>query len=599
MQDARAVIYARYSSDKQRETSIDDQVRNCTRHAERDGFVVRCIYSDKAISGAVSARSEYQRMLGDAAAGSFDVVLVDDLSRLSRDDYEMKGVLRRLAWQGVRVVGVADGYDSARKGHKIHAGFKGLMNEFFLDDLRERTHRGMTGQALKGYNCGGRTFGYRNVPIYDPARKDPYGRPEITAVRYEIDEVQAAIVREIFAWYAEGRSCRWIANALNGQRIASPRGRAWSVGSVKVILDNEMYQGRRIWNRSATMKNPETGRRTYRARSREEWVVSETPELRIVASETIEDVRSRRERRTKRGPFRVSAAQRYLFSGLMTCAECSGSIVVTASGRYGCASYKTRGPSVCTNHVTVPREIVEQRILASVKAQLRAPGHFENFKRAAQRCLEARNADNRGDDLRRQLKAAERTRDNVLSAIKQGIVTPTTKAALEDAESEVSDLTKRIGDAERWNGSAILPRAIERYREAVDHLAERLQSHVEAARELLKSLLGESIRIRRNGDYLEAIIPNHVPTILSKALTCGVDSSRYGVPEFPESNGRNHAASLELMGLGSGECFAPTVVSLRPSQSDSSSRHRSRKSPSSKRARVQRVLVAPNGDPTP
>src|SRR5688572_7356171 len=111
------------------------------------------------------------------------------------------------------------------------------MNEIFLDDLRERTHRGMTGQALKGYNCGGRTYGYRNVPIEDPVRKDPYGRPEIVAVRYEIDEAQAEVVREMFRWYGEGRSCRWIAFELNRRRIQSPRGRAWSTGSVKVMLD--------------------------------------------------------------------------------------------------------------------------------------------------------------------------------------------------------------------------------------------------------------------------------------------------------------------------------------------------------------------------
>ena len=172
MQKNRAAIYARYSEDKQRESSIDDQVRNCTRWMDHNGMRIVQVYSDKAISGSVRARPGYLQMLEDSATSSFDVLIIDDLSRLSRDDYEMKGVLRKLAWQGIRVIGVTDGYDSSTKGHKIHAGFKGLMNEMFLDDLRERTHRGMSGQAIKGYNCGGRTYGYRNTPIEDPVRKD-------------------------------------------------------------------------------------------------------------------------------------------------------------------------------------------------------------------------------------------------------------------------------------------------------------------------------------------------------------------------------------------------------------------------------------------
>ena len=205
-------------------------------------------------------------MLKDAEAGILDMLMVDDLSRLSRDDYEMKGVLRKFAWQGLRVIGVSDGYDSARKGHKIHAGFKGLMNEMFLDDLRDKTHRGMTGQALKGYNCGGRTYGYRNVPIEDESRRDAYGRPMVVAVRYEIDEAQSAIVRQIHE-----SVCRWACLQLD-RRSTEPQRRSILARRhlgylrVKVILENEMYEGRLIWNRREWAKHPDTGKRTYRER---------------------------------------------------------------------------------------------------------------------------------------------------------------------------------------------------------------------------------------------------------------------------------------------------------------------------------------------
>ena len=83
-----------------------------------------------------------------------------------------------------------------------------MMNEIYLDDLAEKTHRGRTGQALKGFNCGGRAYGYRHIPITDPSKPDQYGRPAVVAVKRGIDPAQAKTVRQIFEWYTEGHSPR-------------------------------------------------------------------------------------------------------------------------------------------------------------------------------------------------------------------------------------------------------------------------------------------------------------------------------------------------------------------------------------------------------
>lgn len=559
MLKTRAAIYARYSGDRQRETSIDDQVRNCTRYADREGLRVVRVFHDKAISGSTRARPGYLEMRQSASSDAFDVLLVDDLSRLSRDDLEMKGLLRAFAWDGLRVVGISDGYDSNRKGHKIHAGFKGLMNEMFLDDLRERTHRGMTGQAMKGYNCGGRTYGYRNVPIEDETRTDAYGRPCVVAVRYEIDEAQAATVRDIYAWYAAGRSYRWIASELNRRRVRASRGGTWATSAVKVVLENEMYEGRVIWNRKAWTKHPDTGRRVYRQRPREEWIVHENPELRVVSEDIVAAVRSRQHKRRDRskGAFSPSSAQRYLFSGLLSCAECGGSFVIVANSRYGCATYKTRGQDVCDNGVSVSRHLLEERLLRSIKARLLAPGSFETFKRAAVEAIESRNATSRLAELRGRLKDAERVRTNLLNAIKQGVVTPTTADAMRDAEAEVSELKEEMAGLDSGQVSGILPRALNRYQEAVEHLEERLSGHVEPAREILKSLIGERVRIHRRGNHLEAEMPDHVRALLAKSLNQRVDSSGCGSPQWNES----------------------TWVSLKPTAADSTPRRHRRLQP--------------------
>lgn len=521
----KAAIYARYSGDHQRESSIDDQVRNCTRQAEREGCSLSQVYHDKAITGAVKARPGYQQMLKDAEARAFDVLIVDDLSRLSRDDYEMKGVLRRFHWQGLRVIGVSDGYDSTRKGHKIHAGFKGLMNEMFLDDLRDKTHRGMTGQALKGYNCGGRTYGYRNVPIENTTRRDAYGRPMVIAVRYEIDPLQAEQVRQIHTWYAEGYSYSWIADALNRKAIPASRGGTWAMSGVKVILENEMYEGRLIWNRREWVKHPDTGKRTYKARPKSEWIVTENPELRIVQTDIIEAVRIRQKknRQTYPGTFTVSNAQRYLFSGLMVCAECGGNFVISAKGRYGCMSHKTRGSSVCQNSITVSRHIVEERLLRNIRQQLLAPEALEKFKQEAVKALEAHHSGNHADVLHKQLRDAEKQRDNIMNAIKAGIITSSTKEALETAEGKIEALSRSVNDASTRSVSNMLPKAIERYKAAITYLEQEFTGHISQAREIIKLLIGDRIRIHRRENHLEAELKNNVTAILQRAMGAEFD----------------------------------------------------------------------------
>ncbi len=134
----RVALYARYSSDSQREASIDDQFRNCEQYATREGWTITARYADHGISGTKgeNGRPGYKDMLNDAKVKRFAVLLVDDLSRLSRDMVECEKTRRLLVFLGIRLIGVSDGIDTANKGHKAQYGFKGIMNDVFLDDLR-------------------------------------------------------------------------------------------------------------------------------------------------------------------------------------------------------------------------------------------------------------------------------------------------------------------------------------------------------------------------------------------------------------------------------------------------------------------------------
>lgn len=168
----RCAIYARYSTDLQSPSSIDDQLRLCQAHAERHEWAVVATYHDAALSGfGVDHRSGYQRLLA-AAFGSvpeFEIIVVEDLSRLTRDMAELLRLYHRLRLKGIDLVGVSDGIATGQQGAKVELTVKGLVNELYLDDLREKTHRGLAGRVARGWSAGRRIFGYRTVPV-DEAR---------------------------------------------------------------------------------------------------------------------------------------------------------------------------------------------------------------------------------------------------------------------------------------------------------------------------------------------------------------------------------------------------------------------------------------------
>jgi site-specific DNA recombinase len=241
-----------------------------------------------------------------AAAGrkEFDILLVDDLSRLSRDSIEAERTIRKLEFQGVRIIAVSDGYDSTSKARKIQRGFKNLMNETFLDDLRERVHRGHEGQARKGYWNGGRPFGYKLKPITNPKQRDAYDNPLQIGTKLQIDAKQAAVIREIFDKYIAGESHRAIAADLNARGVPSAgttwarkkhRSCGWVQSAIRIIVMNRLYCGEVKWNQTQFVRDPSTERIVRRKRPRSQWVVRQDESLRIIS-----DACSRRLRRAAR-----------------------------------------------------------------------------------------------------------------------------------------------------------------------------------------------------------------------------------------------------------------------------------------------------------
>src|SRR5437016_2904149 len=273
----RAAIYARYSSDNQRPESIDDQVRACRELAGSRGCSVdpAHVYTDEAKSGALRNRPGLEARCAAAGEGQFEVVLVDDLSRLSRDNHYLLTLYAELRFYGVRIISRADYLDSDDRHSKLGFQMRGIVNELYLDDLREKTLRGQKGQKARGFTVGEGTYGYRSVPVGE-MRFDRRGRPRPEGYRMVIEPSEAAVVRRIFEDFSAGRAVTAIVKTLNAEGVRGRRrvSNGWSPATVSRILKNEKYVGQWTWNRTEARRDPRTGRLRKFPKPEPEWHVT-------------------------------------------------------------------------------------------------------------------------------------------------------------------------------------------------------------------------------------------------------------------------------------------------------------------------------------
>jgi site-specific DNA recombinase len=156
----RVALYARYSSDNQRDASIADQLRICREHAAKQGWAIVEEYTDHAVSGASLLRPGIQSLMTDAMAGRFNLILAEAMDRLSRDQEDIAGLFKRMGFADVKIITLSEGEIS-----HLHVGLKGTMNALFLKDLADKTRRGLRGRVEAGKSGGGNSYGYDVVRL--------------------------------------------------------------------------------------------------------------------------------------------------------------------------------------------------------------------------------------------------------------------------------------------------------------------------------------------------------------------------------------------------------------------------------------------------
>lgn len=474
----RAVIYARYSSDNQRDSSIADQIAVCKRIIEQNGWNLIETYADAAISGANPNRPDYQRLLVDAEDRKFDIVVAEALDRLSRDQEDVARLYKHLSFGGVRIITVAEGEIS-----ELHVGLKGTMNALFLKDLAQKTHRGLEGRVRQGKSAGGKTYGYDIVRSLDEK-----GEP-IRGSR-KINDQQAAVVQRIYREFAAGRSPAGIAKQLNAEAIPGPCGRVWQGNAISGhsvrrtgILRNELYVGKLVWNRQRFLKDPRSGKRVARINPASEWIINEVPELRIIDDDLWSAVAHRleeRDRSPRSQNFRATRFWKkrrpaYLLTKLVRCAACRGNYTSVGGDYLACAAARKAG--TCDNTKGIRRNVLEDFVLETLKDHLMHPDLVKEFIAAfhAELNAENRNRVHLEQQSRKELADVERRLDGLVEAIAEGLRSPEIQTKLDDLSAQKRNLEHKLTAAEP-SAPVLHPNLAELYRRKVADLRSALNS---------------------------------------------------------------------------------------------------------------------------
>ena len=398
-----AVIYARYSSDRQTEQSIEGQLRECYAFAKANDIAVIDTYIDRAISGKTDNRPAFQKMIEDSAKRQFQAVIVYRLDRFTRNRYDSAIYKARLKKNGVKVLSAMENLNGSPESIIMESLLEG-MAEYYSVELSQKITRGMRENALKGKALGGqRVLGYK-------VNSDCY---------FEIDETTAPVVVDIFKLYSSGKTVKEICDILNARGVKTARGGAFNKNSLHTILTNKKYIG------------------IYKTKYGE--IVGGIPA--IIDKELFEMVALRMEQ-NKKAPARVKAEINYLLSTKLFCGKCRSAMVgesgtsKTGKKYYYYACVKKKREKACGKS-NVKKDWIEDLVIQRTVTDILKDDVIENI---ADRLVELQKAEAAESGtmlyLENSLAEIQVSIKNIMTAIEKGIITESTKTRLTELEDE-------------------------------------------------------------------------------------------------------------------------------------------------------------------
>ena len=411
-----AVIYARYSSDSQREASIEGQLRDCKDYAEKNGITVVGTYIDRAYSAKTDDRPDFQRMIKDSAKKIFDVVLVWKLDRFARNRFDAVNYKYQLEKNGVHLVSAMEPISQGPEGIMVESMLIG-MAEYYSAELALKVARGERENALQCKYNGG------VVPLgFTIGKEDRL---------YHIDPETAPIVQEIFSRYADGEPAEKIAASLNERGLRTRTGKPFVKNSFFQIFRNRRYIGE------------------YRYKD----IVTPGGIPAIVDQDLFDRVQQRFEQNRIAHGRPAKEDVSYLLTTKLFCGKC-GTLMGGESGTshmgntyyyYKCGNAKRHGKAHC-DLKAIRKEPLERFV---VDTAIKVIFNDEIIEQLIDLVMEAQQKENtRLPVLKDQLRDTEKRLANLLEAIEQGILTPTTKQRLDELEARKEALNTSILEEE-------------------------------------------------------------------------------------------------------------------------------------------------------
>lgn len=349
----RAVTYTRFSSDNQREESIDAQLRAIKEYAKRNDIIIVGEYIDKAKSAMTDNRPEFLRMIADSKKEEFDIVLVHKLDRFARNRQDSIGYRMELKRHGVSLISVLEYLDDESPESLILESVLEAMAEYYSRNLAREVNKGMKENALKGLHTGG-------LP--------PLGYDvDLQTRKLIINEREAMAVRLIFKMFIEGFGYDKIINELNLQGFKTKEGKHFGHNSLHNIVRNEKYTGVFIFNKLVS-KDMDGKRNGNAFKEVEEIIRVEGAVPTIISKEEFEMAQniilSRKQVRAANNAVEV-----YLLSSKIFCGECDGAYVgnrkfagrnKTLQVTYRCSTRKSK--HICKNK-DIRKDYIEAFVL--------------------------------------------------------------------------------------------------------------------------------------------------------------------------------------------------------------------------------------------
>lgn len=438
----RAVLYARFSSDNQREESIEAQLRAMHEYCSRNSIVVIHEFCDRAKSATTDDRPEFLKMIAASREGDFDFAIVHKLDRFSRNRYDSAYYKRELKKNGVQLLSVLEQMDDSPESIILESVLEG-MSEYYSKNLAREVMKGRRESAMNCRYIGGWV---------------PYGfRVDPQTHRYIINDYEAEAVRMIFRDVADGCGYNVVLNKLNAMGYRTRLGNTFSKETLYEMLRNEKYNGVYVFSRAAS--KDELGRRNnHLDKPIEDQIRIPGGMPKIVDDETFARVQAILASRKRHG--RRDGKRKYLLTGMVFCGLCGhrycGDSMQTGGeknrsviGTYFCNNRKNHGAHACSNsniHQEPLEELVLQKIEEIVFDESRIPGIVQAYRELCQQ--EDGTDKDKIRTLRQNLKTVEQKINNIVNIIANtGSAALVTQLTQLEREKELLDV--QIQEEER------------------------------------------------------------------------------------------------------------------------------------------------------